>query len=147
MATFAGWPAQHSYAFGSDSYGGTLGGVVGVTAVAVLITGCTLVYWRLATGGLSLVRAFLGCLCLVVLTSKVFSTQYLIWLLPFAAVAGGDSALWLLVCMLSFLDYPLAYPFNQPGYTALQSMLFLALLAARNLALVMVTLRVLRAAP
>jgi hypothetical protein len=47
------------------------------------------------------------------------------------------------VCALSFVDYPLFYPFNQPGFTATETALFLALLAARNVALLVLTVRVL----
>lgn len=143
LGTFLGAPAEHSYAFGSDMYAGVLSGSLGVAAVVALAAGCGLVYWRLGTGKQSLARAFLASLCVVLLTLKVFSTQYLIWVLPFAAAVGDDVVLWLLVCALSFADYPLLYPFNQPGYTATETALFLALLAARNVALLVLTVRVL----
>lgn len=143
LGTFLGIPAEHSYAFGADSYTGVLSGAVGMAAVAALGASCAFIYWRLGTGNLEIGRAFLVCLCVVALTSKVFSTQYLIWILPIAAEVGGDVVFWLLVCALSFVDYPLLYPFNQPGYTSMETTVFLALLAARNLALVVLTVRVL----
>lgn len=144
LGTFFGAPAEHSYAFGSDTYTGALSGQLGGAAVAALAIGCALICWRLAAGKMPIERAFLVCLCVVLLTSKVFSTQYLIWVLPFAAEVGEDAALWLLMGALSFVGYPLFYPFNQPGYTLTQTALFLALLAVRNLALVIVTVRLLR---
>ena len=58
-------------------------------------------------------------LTIAIVTSKVFSTQYLLWPLPFIVLAGGKAAatqnrLWLtshhalraLICVLTSLTYP-----------------------------------------
>jgi hypothetical protein len=77
------------------------------------------------------------------LGSKVFSTQYVTWVLPLAAVAGGDTLVWLAICALTFADYPWFYPFNHPPYTLFDERLFMALVAVRNTLLLFVTGRAL----
>ena len=81
---------------------------------------------------------------MVVVTAKVFSTQYLIWVVPLAAEDGDYVPAWLLICLLTFLDYPLLYPFNQPGYTPASVSVFALLMLARNGLLLLLTLRLLR---
>jgi hypothetical protein len=56
-----------------------------------------------------------------VATSKVFSTQYLIWVLPFVVLAAADNQrrawpgwLWLVICVLTGLIYP-------AGFTAFEA--------------------------
>lgn len=143
LGTLVGIPATHFYSFFSDNYAGPLVDGASWGLEMALLVGCLIVYRQRFLGKLGLERAFLICLCLIVLTSKVFSTQYLIWVLPFAAEAGGYEVIWILVCLLTFVDYPLFYPFNQPVYTSTEVTLFLVLLALRNGLLVFVTLRML----
>jgi len=141
LGTFLGVPAAHGYAFGSDSYTGPLAGGAGWGAMVVAAAGCALVYWRQASGRLTIERASLLALGLALLASKVLSTQYLVWVLPLAAEVGGGELAWLAICALTSLDYPLLYPFNQPGYTRPQEFAFMAVVAARNLLLLALTLR------
>lgn len=143
VGTLVGIPATHFYSFLSDNYAGPLVDGASWGLGVTLLAGCVVVYRLRLLGRLGLEQAFLICLCLIVLTSKVFSTQYLIWVLPFAAEVGGYEAIWILICLLTFVDYPLFYPFNHPIYTSTEVTLFLALLALRNGLFVFVTARIL----
>ncbi|MFI5274179.1 MAG: hypothetical protein ACHQ4H_14180 [Ktedonobacterales bacterium] len=143
LGTIVGIPLTHLYAYGSDGVAGPLASAASWWSLPLLAAGCLLVYALTLAGKLSVERAFLACVCVLLLTAKVFSTQYLIWVLPLAAEAGGDEVLWLVICALTFADYPLYYPFNH-DYTVAATMRFLALLALRNALFVLAAVRALR---
>lgn len=129
--------------FGSDNWdgGGALATMLATLSPFALVIGCLAVYWRLARRRISAGKAFLACTSVVLVTSKVFSTQYLIWVLPLVAEVEGGSIVWMLICLLTFLDYPMIYPFNQPDYTLLWEHAFMLVVALRNTLLVYVILR------
>ncbi len=143
LGTFVGFPATHAYSFGSDTYLGPLSGGVSLVLTLAMGVGCLAVYALQLAGRLSVERAFVACVGLVLLGSKVFSTQYVTWVLPLAAVAGGDTLVWLAIGLLTFADYPWFYPFNHPPYTLFDERLFMALVAVRNALLLLVTGRAL----
>jgi hypothetical protein len=77
------------------------------------------------------------------LAARVFSPQYLIWVLPLVAlVEGRFNPLWIAVCVLTTLIYPFAYRgFQLYGLSTPDSypLVFLALIGARNALLVAAT--------
>jgi hypothetical protein len=144
LGTFVGIPLTHSYSFGSDAYTSPFGDAVSMALTLGMVVGWLAVYiWQLR-GRIGFERACVACIGLLLLGSKVFSTQYVTWVLPLAAVAGGDMLLWLAVAALTFVDYPGIYPFNQPAYTASDVQLFMTDMALRNFLLFVATVRVLR---
>ncbi len=138
-----GVPLHVTNSFGSDNWvgGESFASALVTLSPLALATGCLIVYWRLVRRRVSVGNAFLVCICFVLVTSKVFSTQYLIWALPLVAEVEGASLVWMLICLLTFLDYPLLYPFNQPGYTLLWVDGFMLVVALRNVLLVYVIVR------
>ncbi|MDA8146655.1 MAG: hypothetical protein M0Z27_11430, partial [Thermaerobacter sp.] len=63
--------------------------------------------WQLRRQGrIEVPRAWLGGLAGLVLASKVFSVQYLLWLFPFAALDGAATLPWIAVGLLSTAFYP-----------------------------------------
>lgn len=138
-----GVPLQVTNSFGSDNWVGSesFASALAMLSPLALVIGCLFVYWRLARRRISVGTAFLVCICIVLVTSKVFSTQYLIWALPLVAEVEGASLAWILICLLTFLDYPLLYPFNQPGYTLFRVDGFMLVVALRNILLVSIIVR------
>jgi hypothetical protein len=94
---------------------------------------------------LPLTRAALASLCLLLASGKVFSAQYLIWLLPVAALAGGWEPWWIALAVLTSLDYPLLFPYSKsiPPLSDWLVRAFLLDIAIRNALLVALTLRLL----
>lgn len=83
----------------------TLVAVVGLAGLAAIFW----LYWR---GRLNLTQGFLFATGVIILSVKVFSVQYLLWLSPLIAFAYGldASALiaWSAVCLATTLFYPVA---------------------------------------
>ena len=140
LGTFLGFPAHHVATFSSDNYVGSLDILLKPLSALALGAGCLWVYWRQARGRLSLDTAFLACLCVVVAANKIFSPQYLLWVLPVAAAVDGFDPLWLALCLLSVLDFPLIYRLK-PAWALTFSWQYLLVLCLRNGLLVFLALR------
>jgi hypothetical protein len=65
------------------------------------IAGVLYAYWRSWRGWDSAGRGFVVVLLCVLLAGKVFSTQYLLWILPVAAYVEGVRFRWLILCILT----------------------------------------------
>ncbi len=140
-ARLFGVPAPYLWSFGSNNWGGTLSYHLAHLAVPTMVVGVVGVYvwvWRCRP---PLRAAFLVTLCVLVLTNAVFSPQYLIWLIPFVALTYGFDAGWMAVMLLTLADI-FTYPFVHHVTNDLVNH-FLLIVAARNLLLVALTIRVL----
>jgi hypothetical protein len=145
LGSFAGFPAVVEHGWGSYNLVGPLdSGLTPLLAFAGL-AGLGWVYWRSWLGKLDFGRGLLAVICLTLLTSKVFSPQYLIWALPLVVEVEGIDAVWLLICACTTLIYPVLYVndhiFGTPGplpYTGT----FLGTIAIRNAALIVAAARV-----
>jgi hypothetical protein len=141
-----GFPAITEHGWHSYNLVGPLdGGIMTLMSFAGL-AGLGWVYWRFWLGRFDLPRAFLAVLCVALLTSKVFSPQYLIWVLPLVVEVEGIDILWLLICACTTLIYPVLYVndhiFGTPGPLPYTNTM-LGTIAVRNLLLIAATLRVL----
>jgi hypothetical protein len=102
--------------------------------VALVTTGWS--YWRTSRLGAptlqGLVLGMVGALLALILGNRVFSPQYVIWLLPFAPFLPGRLR-WL--TLGAFALTAVIFPFAYDGLIHLE-LVPVALLVARNLALV-----------
>ena len=149
LASLLGWPAAFDHTFNSFNITGPGDRAVSALFSALFVAGSLLVLYRQATGRLTLRQACLGILCLLLATSKVLSTQYLIWVLPLVAIALELDTVWILICVLTTLIFPGLYFLTAlidqaPEATAkAYSWPFLVAIATRNALLVAATVRVL----
>jgi hypothetical protein len=141
LGTLLGIPAHPDYSFVSLNYVGPLDVVLKPLSMLALLALCLLVYWRQARGRLTVGQAFVACLCAVLATNKIFSPQYLIWLLPVVAAVEGFDIFWLAICILTTLDYPIIYRMRHPVLTVPYTPEFMPVLAVRNLLLLYVMVR------
>jgi hypothetical protein len=113
MLSFLGIPVEWKMSFGSLN---TLSPIEAAVSQALLILLCLgFIYiliqqWKKS---LDLVQAALAALLLLVATSKVFSPQYLIWVIPVLALgATGNRKVWIFwggISILTTLIFPVGY--------------------------------------
>ena len=145
LSGLLGFPVSPNKSFRSDNLVGQLDGAIGLVAEVVLVVGLLWVWWRQSAGRLDFARAFATCLLVVICTGRVLSPQYLIWVLPFVAIVYRRyDPLWLAICALTTLVFPFAYAQVHPvgsGPPAAYPAFLLGLIAVRNAALVVATVR------
>jgi hypothetical protein len=142
LGSIFGIPANPNYSFGSLNFVGPLDAFLKPASAIALVGGCLWVYVRQAVGKLTVGRAFLACLGIVLVTNKIFSPQYLIWIIPVVAAVEGLDLVWLAICFLTWCDYPIIYQLHHPIQTVTYSWQFMPVLALRNGLLLYATLRV-----
>ncbi len=141
LSTIVGLQAHPDYSFTSLNYVGQLGGALRALSTVALAAGCVWVYWRQAQRKLTVGQAFFACICVVLATNKIFSPQYLIWVVPLAAYVIGLDWIWVAICFLTWLDFPIMYQWEHPIWRVPFSPLFMPALALRNGLLLWVTVR------
>ena len=105
------------------------------------------------------IQMITASLAALLLTSKVLSPQYLLWLLPLVCMLPGASgqrrlmgAVFLLLCLLSLLTFPILFSTIVPGFSpgaqpTVLAWVGVALLAIRNAGLAALLILILRTAP
>ncbi|HET9980414.1 MAG TPA: glycosyltransferase family 87 protein, partial [Ktedonobacterales bacterium] len=141
LGTLVGIPAHPEFSFISLNMVGPLDVALKPLSAVALVAGCLFVYWRQMRGRLTIGQAMLACLCAVIVTNKIFSPQYIIWVLPFVAAVEGFSLLWVVIGVLTTLDFPIVYGLRAPIWDAPFSWQFMPVIAARNLLMLYATLR------
>lgn len=112
-ARFSGASVTFSYAYNSDCLQSAGIAAAGLLALIAALIGMALtiaLYWRRK---LSLGLAAILLIALLILGSKVFSPQYLLWLSPLVALEYGADAVallaWGAICLSTTIGFPLAY--------------------------------------
>ncbi len=139
LGTLFGHPASVVYSFGSQNIESNLSGLVSLVCEVCFVLGYALTIlwqWR---GRFDVAQSFIALLLVFIVTGKVFSTQYLIWLIPLLAYSGAFDLPWLVLwsslSLLTTAIYPYFYAMVNKT-----SPLFIETVALRNLLLVLVTL-------
>jgi hypothetical protein len=143
LATLLGHPATVAYTFGSYNVISDLDGAVSGLFSGLFIIGfiVTLLWqWR---GKLDITQASVALVLIFIVTGKVFSPQYLMWIIPLLAYNGAFKRLWLVlwtcISVLTTIVYPYYYS-AEPIQKLSGTPGFLEFVATRNLLLFLVTL-------
>jgi hypothetical protein len=135
------------YDFGSVNIVSNISSLVSQIGTLGLILGFVYVLWLQIRGKIDLTQAVIALLLVFVATGKVFSPQYLIWLIPLLAYAGAFDLFWLFSWGVISLQTMVIYIFfNSQLVSPLNSDLvfvprgFLELVMVRNTFLVLLTL-------
>ena len=116
LAAHFGYPIQIVSSFGSTNVVSSLESSVEFFLDALLVLGylyALFVQWR---GELDVTQAFIAILLVFIETGKVFSPQYLMWLIPLLAYSGAYNRFWLIVWVpISLLTtYIFPYIYTSP---------------------------------
>lgn len=113
LASFIGYPLGFDYSFGSGNVLSPLSAQISLAFTLCFVLGLLIIYWLQWRGRLNLALACLLTLLVVIVTGKVFSPQYLIWVTPFVAYVGKSNWKWLVswgsVGLLTTFIYPHIY--------------------------------------
>ena len=128
-----------AYTFGSLNMLSPLSAAISLCADLLLAAGLLYTYWLLWRAKIDLATACLLTLLIVMLTSKVFSPQYLIWIIPLLAYLGENRRWWLfpwgLICLLTTWIYPYIYLMTPSILDVAKNPLFFPVTTLRNLLL------------
>ncbi len=92
-----GFPLSVDNSFGSLNLISGLNGIVSVVGTVFLVVGYLYAMWMQWRGKLDITQVMIAILFVSITTGKVFSPQYLMWLMPLLAYAGAFDAFWI-VC-------------------------------------------------
>ncbi len=90
-----GFPLSISNSFGSLNMISGLNGIVSLSGTICLVAGYLAVMWMQWRGKLDITQVLIALLLIFITTGKVFSPQYLMWLMPLLAYAGAFDAFWI----------------------------------------------------
>jgi Glycosyltransferase family 87 len=143
-------PLSYVYSFGSLNMNSPFSPSVSLLTTVLLGVGLLYTYWLQWRSKINLATATLLSLLIMIVTSKVFSPQYLIWVVPLVAYIGGRNLWYLLVWGLIGLLTTYIYPYLYYTVHHIEAVpglpLFYPLVALRNLLLFGFVLGVLVAA-
>lgn len=135
------------YDFGSVNLASDISTLFAQAGTVLLLLGFLYILWLQLRGRIDITQATIALLLLFITTGKVFSPQYLIWLIPFLAYVGASDLFWLLswgtisiltTTLYTFFNSQLAAP-TSPDLIFIPNG-FLEIVAVRNLLLVFLTL-------
>ena len=121
-----------------------LGGVVANVSEVLFVAGYIYSIYLLWRGKLDIVQACIALLFVFIATGKVFSPQYLIWIIPLLAYSGAYDRFWLIVwgsiSLLTTIIYPYLYTRISDAVKTPYVPGFIQIVTARNLLFVLLTL-------
>ena len=113
ISTQFGYPAHVEFTFGSLNIVSTLGNTVSSFFLLAFVLGYVYTIWLQWRGKLDVVQSFIALLLVFIATGKVFSPQYLIWVMPLLAYCCALDGFWLpfwgSISLLTTLIYPYLY--------------------------------------
>ena len=97
IARSFGVPLHIENTFGSLNIVSVLDGPISSICTLLLVLGCLFIVWMQWRGKLDIIQTSIALLLVFIATGKVFSPQYIIWLMPLLAYAGAFDTFWLLI--------------------------------------------------
>jgi hypothetical protein len=136
LGKFLGYPISIIQTYGSVNILSSLSQGVSLLSLLCLVVGLLYTFWLLWRGKLDIYTASLLTVLIILITGKVFSPQYLIWIAPLLAFVGKANWKWLLtwgiVGLLTTWVYPNMYNSVPLKYVPLLTA-FYPVVFARNL--------------
>ncbi|GHO42879.1 hypothetical protein [Ktedonospora formicarum] len=141
LASHVGYPITTSYDFGSININSALGDMTSKLSTLGLVAGYSYALYLQWRGRLTLGQCFIALHLVFIATGKVFSPQYLIWLLPLLAYVYSTEGIWLLtwgaISLLTTFIYAYFYS-HSPDLTHVPG--FFEWVTVRNTLFVLLTL-------
>jgi len=144
LGTLFGFPVHIVFTFGSVNMISALGGPIATLFEILFVLGYVSTIFLQWRGKLDLVQACIALLLVFIVTGKVFSPQYLIWIIPLLTYSGAFDIFWLVtwgtISFLTTLIYPYFYTRTLNAVYAPYVPGFIQSVTARNALFVLLTL-------
>src|SRR6266480_7556051 len=144
LGTLFGFPVNIVFSFGSVNMASALGGVVSNLSEILFIAGYIYSIYLQWREKLDIVQTCIALLLVFIATGKVFSPQYLMWVIPLLAYSGAFDRFWLIVwgsiSLLSTIIYPYFYTRIIDAVKTPYIPGFIQIVTARNMLFVLLTL-------
>lgn len=144
LATLIGYPIHIVYSYGSINIISALDKRVSFVWDVLFVLGYVYAIWLQWRGKLEITQASIAILLIFIATGKVFSPQYLIWLMPLLAYNGAFDVFWLLywgaISLLTTIIYPYLYTRTPDALKAPFVPGFVPTVTARDVLFVLLTL-------
>ncbi len=151
LSSYLGFPYHITFLYGSLNIDNTLTGLISTIGTLLTIAGILTVLWLQWRHRIDLARTMVGLTCVLISTGKVFSPQYLIWLLPLLAYVWSPQRTrrlwtysWAIISVLTTVIYVAYYSHLPDPSTAAQILPtlpgFFELVTLRNLLILVTTL-------
>jgi glycosyl transferase family 87 len=113
LGSFFGYPLHFIRSFGSANVISSLSHIVSLLSSLCLVIGLLYTFWLQWRGKLDIYAACLLTVLIILITGKVFSPQYLVWIIPLVAFVGKANWKWLIswaiVGLLTTWIWPIMY--------------------------------------
>jgi len=113
LGSFLGYPVQYTFVYQSLNFLSPLSHKVSLLSDLLLGAGLLYTFWMQWRGKIDIYMACLLTLLILLVTGKIFSPQYLIWVAPLVAYVGQSNWKWLvswgLVAILTTIIFPFIY--------------------------------------
>ena len=137
FGSFVGYHIQYAYTFGSLNAISGLSSKVSLLCALGFVGGLLLTYWLQLRGNINIATTFLLALLISLVTGKIFSPQYVMWVTPFVAYIGKAQWKWVgswgLVCFLTTCIYPFMYTYAPDTLSVAKFPLFYPFVLLRGL--------------
>jgi hypothetical protein len=144
LGTLVGFPVQIVFSFGSVNMVSALGGGISNISEFLFIAGYLYSIYLQWRGKLDIVQTCISLLLIFIATGKVFSPQYLIWVIPLLAYSGAFNRLWLIIwgsiSLLTTIIYPYFYTRIIDAVKTPYVPGFIQIVSGRNMLFVLLTI-------
>jgi hypothetical protein len=144
IASQFSFPVHVEFTYGSLNIVSALGNGVAVFFEGAFVLGYMFTLWQQWRGRIDLLQAFIALHLVFIATGKVFSPQYLIWLMPLLAYACALDGFWILywgsISLLTTIIYPYLYTRTPDVMKVVYVPGFLQMVAMRDALFVLLTL-------
>jgi len=117
LGNFVGYKTQEAFTYQSLNMLSPLASKVSLGSTLLLVVGLLYTFWLQWRGKIDLPMASLLTLLVVMITGKVFSPQYLMWVTPLVAYVGKSNWKWLLSWGAVGALTTFIFPFMFDNYT------------------------------
>lgn len=140
LINFFSGQAAVIYSYGSTNFISTFSQTFFPISSIFALDGILILYWLQIRHKLTLVVTCILVMLIAIITSKVFSPQYLMWVVPLIPLLKGNTkeikVTWIFILFLTVMIYPYLYEWPRDIFSLHPIFIMLGVIAIRNILLI-----------